>query len=245
MASIYLVRHGQAGFNKLDYDQLSDLGHQQGELIGDSFNARGVEASLVVHGAMRRHRETMEGAQKTWHAHGPVVENAGFNEFDGDAIIAAAHHELNITGFKPQGIGSHNLVQKTALGAYLAKQGNPNKAFQQLFSTSVDRWVSGKYDDEYAESWNQFTQRCRDALMDTIEKAAGKNVVIFTSGGPITAIAKYCLGLDNEHAFKLNESLVNAGITQLLYNQKGRISLASCNEQEHLISAGKKFLTYR
>jgi broad specificity phosphatase PhoE len=81
--------------------------------------------------------------------------------------------------------------------------------------------------------------------MDTIEQAAGKNVVIFTSGGPITAIAKYCLGLDNEHAFKLNESLVNAGITQLLYNQQGKISLASCNEQEHLISSGKKFLTYR
>ena len=41
MASIYLVRHGQAGFNKLDYDQLSDLGHQQGQLIGDSLTARG------------------------------------------------------------------------------------------------------------------------------------------------------------------------------------------------------------
>ena len=245
MASIYLIRHGQAGFNKLDYDQLSDLGHQQGQLIGNSLSARGIEAGIVIHGAMRRHRETMEGAQKTWHAHGPVFENAGFNEFDGDAIIAAAHRELNITGFKPHGIGSHNLVQKTALGVYLAKQENPNKAFQKLFSTSVDRWVSGQYDNDYAESWNQFTQRCRDALLHTIEQAAGKDVAVFTSGGPITAIAKYCLGLDNEHAFKLNESLVNAGITKLLYNQQGKISLASCNEQEHLIRAGKKFLTYR
>ena len=229
MASIYLVRHGQAGFNKLDYDQLSDLGHQQGQLIGNSLSGRGIEAGIVIHGAMRRHRETMEGAQKIWHAHGPVFENTGFNEFDGDAIIAAAHRELNITGFKPLGIGSHNLVQKTALGVYLSKQENPNKAFQKLFSTSVDRWVSGKYDDDYAESWSQFTQRCRDALLHTIEQAAGKDVVVFTSGGPITAIAKYCLGLDNEHAFQLNESLVNAGITNLLYNQPGKISFASCN----------------
>lgn len=245
MASIYLVRHGQAGFNKLDYDQLSDLGHQQGELVGRSLNIRGVEAGLVVHGAMRRHRETMLGAQQVWHAHGPVVENAGFNEFDGDAIIAAAHHELNIAGFKPEGIGSHSVIQKTALGVYLAKQKNPKKAFQKLFATSVDRWISGQYDQDYEESWDEFTQRCRDALFQTIKQAAGKDVVVFTSGGPITAIAKHCLGLDNEHAFKLNETLVNAGITKLLYNQQGKVSLASCNEQEHLLRTGKTFLTFR
>lgn len=245
MASIYLVRHGQAGFNKLDYDQLSVLGHQQGQLVGQSLLARAVEAKLVVHGAMKRHRETMQGAQKTWHAYGTVMENSGFNEFDSDDVIAAAHKEVNIPGFYQQGIASNNLVQKTALGAYLVKQKNPKKAFQELFSISIDRWISGEYDEDYIESWQQFTQRCRQALFDTIAAAAGKDVVVFTSGGPITAIAKHCLGLDDEHAFKLNWSLVNGGITQLLYNQQGKISLASCNEQEHLISVGKASLTYR
>jgi broad specificity phosphatase PhoE len=245
MASIYLIRHGQAGFNKLDYDQLSDLGHQQGELIGHSLLTRSIEAGLVVHGDMRRHRETMQGAQKVWHAYGPVVENAGFNEFDGDHIIAAAHAELNIPGYHKAGIASHKLVQKTALGAYLIKQDNPKKAFQDLFSTSINRWVSGEHDDDYIESWLQFTQRCRQALFDTIECAAGKDVVVFTSGGPITAIIQYCLGLSDHYAFEFNETLVNAGITQLLYNSQGKISLASCNEQEHLINAGKKFLTHR
>jgi broad specificity phosphatase PhoE len=245
VASIYLVRHGQAGFNKLDYDQLSVLGHQQGQLVGQSLLARAVEAKLVVHGAMKRHRETMQGAQKTWHAYGTVMENSGFNEFDSDDVIAAAHKEVNIPGFYQQGIASNNLVQKTALGAYLVKQKNPKKAFQELFSISIDRWISGEYDEDYIESWQQFTQRCRQALFDTITEAAGKDVVVFTSGGPITAIAQHCLGLDDEHAFKLNWSLVNGGITQLLYNQQGKISLASCNEQEHLISAGKTSLTYR
>lgn len=245
MASIYLVRHGQAGFNKLDYDQLSDLGHQQGEMVGTSLNSRGIEAGLVIHGAMRRHKETMQGAQKTWFAYGPCFEHAGFNEFDSDDVIACAHKELNIPGFYKDGIASHNLVQKAALGAYIAKQKNPKKAFQTLFSTAIDRWISGEHDDDYIESWNHFTQRCRDALMTAIDQAAGKDVVVFTSGGPITAIAQYCLGLDDEHAFKLNWSLVNGGITQLLYNQQGKVSLASCNEQEHLIKAGKKALTYR
>lgn len=245
MASIYLVRHGQAGFDKLDYDQLSDLGHQQGALVGQSLLARSIEATLVVHGAMRRHRETMQGAQKTWHTYGPIIEDAGFNEFDSDDIIAAAHAELNIPGYRKQGIGSHKLVQKTVLGAYLMKQANPKKAFQALFSTSIDRWISGKHDDDYIESWPQFTQRCRQALFDAIEKANGKDVVIFSSGGPITAIIQHCLGLSDHYAFQFNWTLVNAGITQLLYNSQGKISLASCNEQEHLISSGKKFLTYR
>jgi broad specificity phosphatase PhoE len=245
MASIYLVRHGQAGFDKLDYDQLSDLGHQQGALVGQSLLARSVEAKLVVHGAMRRHRETLAGAQKVWHGYGPIIEEAGFNEFDSDDIIAAAHAELNIPGYRKQGIGSNKLVQKTVLGAYLMKQKNPKKAFQVLFSTSIDRWIRGENDDDYIESWQQFTQRCRQALFDTIEKANGRDVVVFSSGGPITAIIQHCLGLSDHYAFQFNWTLVNAGITQLLYNSQGKISLASCNEQEHLISSGKKFLTYR
>jgi broad specificity phosphatase PhoE len=250
MASIYLVRHGQAGFNKLDYDQLSDLGHQQAEYVGQSLLARSVEAKLVVHGAMRRHRETMQGAQKVWFTYGTTIENSGFNEFDSDDIIAAAYPKfsnkiLKKVGLENSALAKKGIVQKMALGAYLAKQDNPKKTFQSLFSSAIDRWSSGQYDDEYVESWAQFTQRCRDALMATIEQAAGKDVVVFTSGGPITAIAQYCLGLDNEHAFKLNWSLVNAGITQLLYNQQGKVSLASCNEQEHLIRAGKLSLTYR
>lgn len=240
MASIYLIRHGQAGFNKLNYDQLSDLGHLQGELIGASLNSRGIEAQLVVHGAMRRHRETLQGAQKVWHAYGPMIENAGFNEFDSDDVIAAAHPQFSIKGLNKTGVG-----QKLSLGAYLVKQDNPKKAFQELFSSAINRWISGDHDDEYQESWNQFTRRCKQALFKTIEQGKGKDIVIFTSGGPITAIIQYCLGLDDEHAFKFNWSLVNGGITQLLYNQQGKVSLASCNEQEHLISAGKKFLTYR
>ena len=245
MASIYLVRHGQASFNKLDYDQLSDLGHQQSQYVGASLNARSVEAGLVIHGAMKRHRQTMQAAQKVWHSYGPIIEQAGFNEFDSDDVIAAAHPQFSIKCLDKIGLKKTSIVQKITLGAYLSKQKKPQKAFQILFESAIERWSSGEHNDDYIESWAQFTQRCRDALMTTIKQADGKDVVVFTSGGPITAIAQYCLGLDNEHAFKLNWSLVNAGITQLLYNKEGKVSLASCNEQEHLIREGKTSLTYR
>ena len=250
MARIYLVRHGQAGFNKLDYDQLSDLGHQQSEHVGQSLNARAVEAGLVIHGAMKRHRETLQGAQKVWHSYGKVIEQAGFNEFDSDDIIAAAHPDLGnldnpTSQLETKAISIRGFAQKAALATYLARQKDPKKAFQTLFVTAIERWVSGQFDEDYVESWLHFTQRCRESLFAAIKNAKGKDIVIFTSGGPVTAITQHCLGLDSKHAFELNWSLVNAGITQLLYNQQGKISLASCNEQEHLISAGRKFLTYR
>ena len=67
MASIYLVRHGQAGFGKLNYDQLSDTGHQQGELVGQRHwhSAVTLEAGLLVHGRHAAPPETLAGAHKS------------------------------------------------------------------------------------------------------------------------------------------------------------------------------------
>lgn len=229
MASIYLVRHGQAGFNKLNYDQLSALGHQQAELVGKVFVTRNLEACKVIHGAMRRHVETMQSAQKHWHTYGNAVEMSHFNEFDSDEIIAKAFPKF---------------ANKLKLGAWLATQNNSKKAFQTLFSEAISRWVSGRYDNEYQESWLAFTGRVKQGLEDTIQQAEGKDVVVFTSGGPIAVLAQHCLSLSNDKTFELNWTIVNASISQLLYSSSNpkRISLASFNEQQHLLD---KNLTYR
>lgn len=230
MAKIYLVRHGQASFTKLNYDQLSELGFQQGELVGKALAQRGVEAYRVVHGAMQRHRETMGSAQRYWHSYGQVSEHAGFNEFDSDDVIACAFPQFKY---------------KAAIGAWLLTQKNKPKAFQLMFSEAIQRWVEGEHDSDYIESWSIFTARIEAALADVIANSDGKDCVIFTSGGPVTAIARSCLDLSDHHAFEFNWTLYNAGITQLLYNQEGKISLASSNEHHHLAQAGKAFLTYR
>jgi len=215
----------------MNYDQLSDTGHMQSELAGKSLAMRGVEAHQVIHGDMQRHRETMQGAQKYWLAYGPVHQQSGFNEFDSDDVIACAYPQFK---------------NKAVLAAWVMAQANKRKAFQELFAKAVERWTAGKHDTDYIESWSAFTARVSEALRQLIDQAEGKNAVVFTSGGPITAIAQHCLGLSNEKAFDLNWTLLNAGITQLLYSRSSeRISLASFNEQEHLAQAGKHFLTYR
>lgn len=232
MASIYLVRHGQASFNKLNYDQLSKLGHDQAELIGKALTKRGIEAGKVVHGRMQRHIETMQGAQKHWHSFGNLIEMPNLNEFDSDEIIAKAFPKFS---------------NKAALGAWLITQKNTRKAFQELFVAAIERWVSSKHDADYTESWCAFNGRVKQGLADLVHQANGKDTVVFTSGGPISVIAQHCLDLSIEKTFELNWTLINGGISQLLYSSKDpeRISLASFNEQQHLSLKSNKFITYR
>ena len=60
MAKIYLVRHGQASFGAADYDQLSPLGAQQCELLGQHWRAMGLRFDAVWMGSLKRHRQSME-----------------------------------------------------------------------------------------------------------------------------------------------------------------------------------------
>lgn len=64
MGEITLIRHGQANSHAQDeasYDRLSDLGWQQSRWLGDYFRAFEAPFDRVVHGSLRRHRETYEG----------------------------------------------------------------------------------------------------------------------------------------------------------------------------------------
>lgn len=126
----------------------------------------------------------------------------------------------------------------------MATQENRKRAFQTLFSQAIERWIKGENDDDYFETWSAFKQRVITGLRFAIEKSEGNDVAIFTSGGPISAIVQHCLDLSDEKAFELNWTIVNASISTLLYSSKNlkKISLASFNEQQHLIG---KHLTYR
>jgi broad specificity phosphatase PhoE len=40
MGQLYLIRHGQASFGAEDYDNLSELGHQQAQQLGAYFKQK-------------------------------------------------------------------------------------------------------------------------------------------------------------------------------------------------------------
>ena len=64
MGEITLVRHGQANSaanNEIDYDKLSELGHQQAKWLGDWIHAHDGPFDAVFSGSLRRQKETVAG----------------------------------------------------------------------------------------------------------------------------------------------------------------------------------------
>ena len=75
MGHLLLVRHGQASFGAADYDVLSEQGWEQGRALGTWLREREITPTAVVHGGMRRHRETAQAMRETaqWFDHVGLV----------------------------------------------------------------------------------------------------------------------------------------------------------------------------
>ena len=62
MATIYLIRHGQASFGSANYDQLSALGQLQATRTGQYLARSGVQLDAAYSGDLWRQREACERA---------------------------------------------------------------------------------------------------------------------------------------------------------------------------------------
>ena len=210
MGQILLVRHGQASFGSAEYDALSPLGFEQSALLGSALATRGIRPDVVVHGTMRRHRETAEACARaaSWTTSAPVVD-PGWDEFDFLSVLA---------------------VHPPAHGA-----AEPTKAeFQLWFEEATAAWIAGE-DRAYAETFSGFAARVHEALGRAQELASGGTVAVFTSGGPIAwAVAEVLApGGDPELWTRLNRMAVNAASTRLVSGSRG-LNLLTYNDQSHL-----------
>jgi broad specificity phosphatase PhoE len=227
MAAIYLVRHAQASFGRSDYDQLSPQGDQQAELLGQALAARGVKPDLVVAGAMQRHARTAELALAAAGINAEVEVDEGFNEFDHDQVIVA---------HKPA------YKRRAVLLADLARTGHPTRAFQEMFTAATERWTLSD-GDGYAESFADFCERSDQAVRRTANRLGkGETAVVFTSGGPIVAIASRLLTGDDGLWLRLNPVTINTAITKVVSGRSG-LTMISFNEHAHL--DGTDLLSYR
>ncbi|GGC73707.1 histidine phosphatase family protein [Undibacterium terreum] len=242
MAQIYLVRHGQASFGSQNYDQLSELGQQQAQHLGQWLDRSGFSASRVVAGTMKRHQQTAQACMAELPAaRQPASEweiDAGFNEYD--------HHEVMVRHVPA-------FEDPTEVKRFLASSPNAKNEFQSMFQAAMARWMDGKHDAEYVESWPVFRQRCIDALERQINHAQpAKSIVVFTSGGTISTLCQYVLGIPDRNVAELNWSLVNSAVTKLMFQtgqpveKPGRLSLSYLNNFSHLEALNTpNTITYR
>ncbi len=230
MGVIYLIRHGQASFGRSDYDELSAVGHEQGRVLGAALKPRIPRVDAVVSGGMKRHRQTAAACLEAMGLPPEMQETNGFREYDHDEIIV--RHEPRY-------------AQPEALMADLAKSPEPRRAFQAMFSQAMERWIEGRHDADYSESWSTFHRRCNQALEQLIAAlGASKTALVFTSGGVISAICRELMNLPDLQAYRLNLTLANCGVTKVIYSERARY-LSSFNEHAHFEGAHHKLITYR
>lgn len=229
MGAIYLIRHGQASFGAGDYDKLSTLGVEQGAILGRALAARGVTPDAVVCGGMLRHRETAQACLVAMGRDPHWQQDIAWNEYD---------HEVMVEAYRP------SFRDKTVMAAELAATPNPRRTFQDIFAEGMKRWIGGEHDDDYPESWLGFCARVETALTG-LQTSLGrsKTALVFTSGGPVCAVARHLLQLSDERSIRLNWTLANAAVTKLIYSERG-IYLSTLNEHAHF-EHDSTLITYR
>lgn len=216
MGTIYLVRHGQASFGAANYDQLSDLGTQQSVRLGEYFAARGVNFEAVFTGTLKRHVQTWrgiaQGAHMDLHAH----TWSGLDEYNGQAIIAALHKQKPDATDTPDTPDTHDLY----------------KHHFRLLRAGLTQWMRAAIQPEGMSSYTEFVRGITSAL-DHVRWQYGGNVLIISSGGPISAAVGHILGATPEATVELNMHIRNSSVTELTFSPR-RHTLLTYNTLPHL-----------
>ena len=214
MGTLYLVRHGQASFGAADYDQLSALGTQQSVRLGEYFAQKGVRFDAAITGTLRRHSQTYDGICKGAGIGTAALPWPGLNEYDSAAVIAAIHP------------------------GPLPKADTP-EAYRQHFRILRDgltQWMNGVISPHGMPSYNAFVHGVTSALDHVRKNHHGGNVLMVSSGGPISTAVGHILGTTPETTIELNLRIRNSAVTELAFNPK-RHMLLTYNTLPHLDAA--------
>ena len=254
MTTILLARHGQASFGQENYDQLSELGSIQAQMLGQHYATTQRRIDAIFSGSLERQKDS---ARHFWESYQTSINNNGNDNTpllaaldinEPDSYIIPQFDEFNHKDVLVK--SDPAFASRSAIAIEIAKAEVPARRLAELFDRAMQRWHAGDNDHDYHESWSQFNSRTQQALEQIRTQVASLNldhhgtVLVFTSGGVIAAITAQLLQQGSQTAYQLNKSLVNTGVTSLtLKDQSTR--LMSLNEYSHLFADGKRFVTWR
>lgn len=232
MSVLYMMRHGQASFGQDNYDRLSGLGLRQARLTGKHLARLGLNFDAAYCGAMSRQQDTAREALAAWPSPPPLQVRPEFNEYDSGPIVQT---------LLPLMRREDPVVAQAAPRMY-----EERKAFQIVYEGAMRRWISGRYDIGTGETWRAFLARSRMALERVRQdNGRGKTVLVFTSGGPISAALRLSLGLDDTTALRLTWVIKNASLSSFFYNDRD-FTLSLFNSTTHLeLRREPELITYR
>jgi len=213
MGNLYLVRHGQASFGAVDYDNLSELGHRQSVRLGEYFAGKGLQFEAVITGTLKRHAQTWAGIARGAGLTHQALEWPGLNEYDSEAVIKAIHPAPLEKPDTPEMVRHHF----------------------RLLRDGLTQWMNGVVTPQGMPAYNDFVHGVTSAL-DHVRKSHAGNVLIVSSGGPISTAVGHILGTTPETTIELNLRIRNSSVTELAYTPK-RHMLVTYNTLPHLDDA--------
>jgi broad specificity phosphatase PhoE len=211
MGTLYLVRHGQASFGAADYDQLSDLGQRQCERLGAWFRSRGARFDAVLTGTLKRHAQSLAAIETGLGTRREAQAWPGLNEYDSEAVVRAVHAGALPAPDTPEAVRQHFRLLRRGLAAWMAGEVQPAGL------PAHAQWVAGIV-----------------AALDHVRtQHADGDVLIVSSGGPISHAVGHVLGLAADAVIDLNLHLRNSALTEFKVGPK-RHTLIAFNALPHL-----------
>ncbi|MCV2357400.1 MULTISPECIES: histidine phosphatase family protein [Roseateles] len=214
MGTLYLVRHGQASLGASDYDQLSPLGEQQCRLLGEYWRSRGLRFDAVLCGGMKRHAQSLAAiAEGLGQAELPAVQRRpGLNEYDSEALI------------------------RSVFSGPLDRPRDAESARQyfRLLRAGLRAWMSGQTEPEGMPSYAEFSAGIAAVLTEVREQCEGQ-VLLVSSGGPISSAIGQLLQASCEAVIDLNLRIRNSAVSEFSFGPK-RHAMLTFNTVPHLDS---------
>lgn len=217
MGNLYLVRHGQASFGADDYDNLSELGRRQSVRLGEYFRQKGLNFEAVLTGTLKRQIQTYAGIREGMGTDAAPASPEpltweGLNEYSSEAVIAA--------------ICPHALEKPTTPEGY--------KQHFRMLRDGLAQWMNGVISPHGMPSYADFVHGVTGAL-NHVRKHHTGNVLLVSSGGPISTAVGHILGTAPETTIELNMRIRNSAITEFAFTPKRHV-LITFNTLPHLDS---------
>lgn len=211
MGTLYLVRHGQASFGADDYDNLSARGIAQAERLGSYWQERGQKFDAVLTGTLRRHVQTLDGIARNLPGLPDAQALPTLNEYDSHALIRCLH---------PEPLGPADTPERY-------------RHHFRLLCDALAQWMSGVITPQGMPSWDEFSGGIRAALEKVRHEHPNGEVLLVSSGGPISTAVAHVLGTTPEASIALNMRIRNSAVTEFSISPK-RLMLQTFNTLNHL-----------
>jgi len=213
MGTLFLVRHGQASFGTDDYDRLSELGARQCERLGAYFRERKLSFDGVITGTLKRHTQSLHAIARGLQVERDAQAMPGLNEYDSEAVVRAIHPQPLPRASSPEQVRQHFRLLRQGLIA----------------------WMEGSSEPEGMPSFERFAAGIVEAL-DHVRTRHGGDVLIVSSGGPISTAVAHVLGAPPHATVELNLRMRNSAVTEFAFTPK-RHALITFNTLPHLEGA--------